>query len=353
MHRSTRSGRSSTMALKFGKAHQPRAGVVTAFRRVEGRWCMVIANDNTVASGAWWPKTPGEDPARADDGAAPAAPHYLSGRLLRAVPAGAVTKLQWGHGRRPHLQDEQPAVRGRRAADRRRVRRLHRGRRLHADHQRPRLHDRAGVHGHRRRRVDQRRQEPADHQPRHRRARGARAFQSGCADVRVPDDTPARSAFGAPRWPASPASGADFYRTAPARWSAAYSPRELGRTGARRSPRGLRRRPRSSRVCATRACSGKSRPTSADGDDLRGGPGRRALRGLRHQPAGPRVGSGPGHMAAAGRPAFCTERGIAKISAFSRACNDDGLPLIWLQDISGFDIGHEAERRACSPTDRT
>jgi acetyl-CoA carboxylase carboxyltransferase component len=36
--------------------------------------------------------------------------------------------------------------------------------------------------------------------------------------------------------------------------------------------------------------------------------------------------------------------GIAKISAFSRACNDDGIPLIWLQDISGFDIGQEAER---------
>jgi acetyl-CoA carboxylase carboxyltransferase component len=35
--------------------------------------------------------------------------------------------------------------------------------------------------------------------------------------------------------------------------------------------------------------------------------------------------------------------GIAKISAFSRACNDDGIPLIWLQDISGFDIGLEAE----------
>src|SRR5205085_11048732 len=26
--------------------------------------------------------------------------------------------------------------------------------------------------------------------------------------------------------------------------------------------------------------------------------------------------------------------GIAKISAFSRACNDDGIPLFWLQDIS-------------------
>ena len=31
---------------------------MTAFIQVEGRWCVVIANDNTVASGAWWPKTP-------------------------------------------------------------------------------------------------------------------------------------------------------------------------------------------------------------------------------------------------------------------------------------------------------
>ncbi|MBI4703010.1 MAG: propionyl-CoA carboxylase [Deltaproteobacteria bacterium] len=36
--------------------------------------------------------------------------------------------------------------------------------------------------------------------------------------------------------------------------------------------------------------------------------------------------------------------GIAKISTFSRACNDDGIPLIWLQDVSGFDIGLEAEK---------
>ena len=44
--------------LQFGKLESPAAGVVTAFARVEDRWCMVIANDNTVASGAWWPKTP-------------------------------------------------------------------------------------------------------------------------------------------------------------------------------------------------------------------------------------------------------------------------------------------------------
>ncbi|HVP56875.1 MAG TPA: carboxyl transferase domain-containing protein, partial [bacterium] len=36
--------------------------------------------------------------------------------------------------------------------------------------------------------------------------------------------------------------------------------------------------------------------------------------------------------------------GIAKISQFSRACNDDGVPIVWLQDISGFDIGAEAEK---------
>ncbi len=36
--------------------------------------------------------------------------------------------------------------------------------------------------------------------------------------------------------------------------------------------------------------------------------------------------------------------GIAKISQFSRSCNSDGIPIIWLQDISGFDIGLEAEK---------
>jgi acetyl-CoA carboxylase carboxyltransferase component len=37
--------------------------------------------------------------------------------------------------------------------------------------------------------------------------------------------------------------------------------------------------------------------------------------------------------------------GIAKVASMSRACNEDGIPLVWLQDISGFDIGVEAERQ--------
>src|SRR5262249_354271 len=41
-----------------GDQRSPGAGIVTAFARVADRWCMVIANDNTVASGAWWPRTP-------------------------------------------------------------------------------------------------------------------------------------------------------------------------------------------------------------------------------------------------------------------------------------------------------
>lgn len=47
---------------EFGDAHDlktsPNAGVVTALIKIDGLWVMVIANENTVASGSWWPKTP-------------------------------------------------------------------------------------------------------------------------------------------------------------------------------------------------------------------------------------------------------------------------------------------------------
>ena len=41
--------------------------------------------------------------------------------------------------------------------------------------------------------------------------------------------------------------------------------------------------------------------------------------------------------------AILYKEGVKKLSIFSRACNDDGIPLIWLQDVAGFDIGKEAE----------
>ncbi len=43
---------------RFEDRGSPGAGVITAFVRVCGLWVVVIANDNTVASGSWWPETP-------------------------------------------------------------------------------------------------------------------------------------------------------------------------------------------------------------------------------------------------------------------------------------------------------
>ena len=42
--------------VKFGEDGRtsPAAGVITAFVRVCDRWIVLIANDNTVASGSWW-----------------------------------------------------------------------------------------------------------------------------------------------------------------------------------------------------------------------------------------------------------------------------------------------------------
>ena len=47
--------------LKFGGDDgrtSPAAGVITAFVKVQDKYTVVIANDNTVASGSWWPLTP-------------------------------------------------------------------------------------------------------------------------------------------------------------------------------------------------------------------------------------------------------------------------------------------------------
>jgi 3-methylcrotonyl-CoA carboxylase beta subunit len=52
----------------------------------------------------------------------------------------------------------------------------------------------------------------------------------------------------------------------------------------------------------------------------------------------------PEHHGAKKAAGILYKEGIAKVAAFSRACNDDGIPIVWLQDISGFDIGVEAER---------
>ena len=51
----------------------------------------------------------------------------------------------------------------------------------------------------------------------------------------------------------------------------------------------------------------------------------------------------PGHGTRPGGVLY--QQGIAKLTSFVRSCSDDGLPIVWLQDISGFDIGADAEAR--------
>jgi acetyl-CoA carboxylase carboxyltransferase component len=37
--------------------------------------------------------------------------------------------------------------------------------------------------------------------------------------------------------------------------------------------------------------------------------------------------------------------GVKKLSRFCRSLNDDGIPMVWLQDVAGFDVGSEAEKQ--------
>ena len=74
------------------------------------------------------------------------------------------------------------------------------------------------------------------------------------------------------------------------------------------------------------------------------GAGGRPLRRLRREQ--PRAHRSSRRIGDRKRPGGILYReGIAKISQFSRCCNDDGIPIVWLQDISGFDIGPEAEKQ--------
>jgi 3-methylcrotonyl-CoA carboxylase beta subunit len=165
--------------------------------------------------------------------------------------------------------------------------------------------------------------------------------QSGCADVRVPDDDTLIACLRR-EVARLPSSGADFYRGDRGPIDPALPPDEL---------RGLlpvdHREAYDATEVLARLCDQslfwEVMPNS--GQEMMCGIGR--VGGLYAGFVINRQGlvGDPGHPGAA-RPASILYRaGIAKISAFSRACNDDGIPLVWLQDIAGFDIGHEAERQ--------
>ncbi|MCA9674581.1 MAG: propionyl-CoA carboxylase [Kofleriaceae bacterium] len=321
-----------------GDQRSPGAGVVCAFARVEGRWCMVIANDNTVASGAWWPRTPEKieraqmmalrlriptiylvdcsglflpEQSRSFPGARGAGHIFKMNSLLSAhgVPqvAGVFGDCIAGGGYMPIISDrvymtEQAYMVIAGAA-------LIKG----AKSQKITSLDIGGpeVHVHR----------------------------SGCADVRVPDDDTLLACLRR-EIARLPSSGAAFYRGDAAAVPPRFAPTEL--TGI--LPTDHREAYDAHQVLARLVDQSLFWEVMPEvGEEMICGVGR--VGGLWTGFVINRQGLiGDPERPGARRPSGILYRaGIAKISAFSRACNDDGIPLVWLQDISGFDIGHEAE----------
>ncbi|MFN0247363.1 MAG: acyl-CoA carboxylase subunit beta [Kofleriaceae bacterium] len=321
-----------------GDQKSPGAGVVTAFARVEGRWVMVIANDNTVASGAWWPRTPEKiqraqmmalrlrlptvylvdcsglflpEQSKSFPGARGAGHIFKMNSLLSAsgVPqiAGVFGDCIAGGGYMPIISDrvymtEQAYMVIAGAA-------LIKG----AKSQKLTSLDIGGPEVH--------------------------VHQSGCADVRVPDDETLLASI---RRDVArlPSSGAPFHRGDLGPMEPRFAASEL----AGLLPTDHREAYDANQVLARLVDQSLFWEVMPEvGEEMICGIGR--IGGLYAGIVINRQGlvGDPEHPGRQRPSGILYRGGIAKISAFSRACNDDGIPLIWLQDISGFDIGTEAE----------
>jgi len=318
----------------------PGAGVVTAYCRVMGRWTMVIGNDNTVASGSWWPRTPEKieraqemalrfkipviylvdcsglylpEQARTFPGRTGAGAIFTMNSRLSAsgVPqlAGVFGDCIAGGGYMPIISDvvymtEQAYMVIAGAA-------LIKG----AKSKKVTSLDIGGpdVHVH----------------------------LSACADHRVPDD---EACIDKLRDEVSrlPGSAVDYYRRGadpappkfdpaeiagilPADHRHAYEVRDvIARLVDDSLFREVLPEIGTEMVCGVGRVSGLWTAFIANNAALTDDPAREGEK----------------------RPGGILYRdGIAKISQFARNCRDDGIPLVWLQDISGFDIGVEAEKQ--------
>ncbi len=327
--------------LVFGdNLRSPAAGVITAFCRVEGRWVMVIANDNTVASGSWWPRTPEKieraqtmalrlrlptiylvdcsglflpEQSKSFPGGTGAGHIFKMNSLLSAsgVPqlAGVFGDCIAGGGYMPIISDrvymtEQAYMVIAGAA-------LIKG----AKSQKLTSLDIGGPEVH--------------------------VHLSGCADRRVPNDEVLLQCLR--REVAKlPSSGADFYRGDAGAIEPAFPAHELRGL----MPTDHREGYDAYQVLARLVDQSLFWELMPDaGEEMICGVAR--LGGLYAGLIINRQGlvGDPEHPSARRPGGTLYRAGIAKISAFSRACDSDGLPIIWLQDISGFDIGVEAERQ--------
>ena len=322
----------------FGKSKSPAAGVVTAFARVHDRWTIVIANDNTVASGSWWPQTPEKieraqemaerlhipviylvdcsglylpEQGRSFPGRYGAGHIFKRNSVLSAagVPqiAGVFGDCIAGGGYMPIISDrvfmtEQAYMVIAGAA-------LIKG----AKSQHLSSLDIGGPEVH--------------------------VGTSGCADVRVPDDETAIRAI-RDEVKKLPGSAVDYYRGG-VEGSAPHFPAEELRSV---FPDDHRMAYDAEEVLARLVDHSLFWELLADrGREMIVGVGR--VDGLYMGFVVNRQGllDNPEHHGAKKPAGILYKEGIAKVAAFSRACDADGIPIVWLQDVSGFDIGVEAE----------
>lgn len=327
---------------EFGtaKLKSPAAGVVTAFVRVHDRWCMVIGNDNTVASGSWWPQTPEKieraqtmalrlrlptiylvdcsglflpEQSRSFPGARGAGHIFKMNSLLSdaGVPqlAGVFGDCIAGGGYMPLISDrvymtEQAYMVIAGAA-------LIKG----AKSQKITSLDIGGPEVH--------------------------VHQSKCADVRVPNDERLIECL-REDIERLPSSGAAYYRGGVDAVPPAFPDGEIKGL----LPPDHRESYDANQIIARLCDQSLFWELMADvGQEMICGVGRIGglYAGLIMNQSG--LVPDPGEPGQKRPGAILYRAGIAKIAAFSRACNADGIPIIWLQDISGFDIGAEAERQ--------
>ena len=324
---------------KFGKVESPGAGVVTVFAQIEGRWCIVIANDNTVASGSWWPRSP-EKIERAQEIALklklPVV--YLvdcSGLYLPEQGLSFPGRTGAGHifKKNSELSDQGvPQIAG------------VFGDCIAGGGYMPIISDRVymteiaymviagaalikgaksqhlsslGIGG------------PEVH-----------VHQSGCADVRVPDDTAAIRCI-RKEIAGTGSSSNDFYRFGAGALEPSFPAEDLEAL----VPTDHRMVYSAEEVLARLTDGSLFWEILPDrGREMMVGVGR--VNGLYMGFIINRQGilDDTEHHGAKKPAGILYKQGIAKTSAFSRACDADGIPILWLQDVSGFDIGVEAEQ---------
>ncbi|RMH02197.1 MAG: propionyl-CoA carboxylase [Planctomycetota bacterium] len=316
----------------------PGAGVVTVLTRVAGRWVVVIANDNTVASGSWWPQTPEKIERAQEVGLALRLPvlylvdcsglflpeqsrsfpgRFGAGHIFKknaqlsaaGVPqvAGVFGDCIAGGGYMPIISDrvymtEQAYM-------------VIAGAALIKGAKSQKLTS-LGIGG------------PEVH-----------VHQSACADERVPDDAACLAAIRR-EVEAMQSSGCAYRRGGVAPAPPLYSPAEVDTL----FPPDHRTYYDVREVIARlvdRSLFWELLPHR--GREMVVGVGRvnGLYCGFIANVQGPVPD--PEHRGKVKPGGILYREGIAKISQFSRACDADGIPIVWLQDISGFDIGTEAE----------